>query len=328
MPIWSPLTAPLKVALALKHRTLKTEMSFPSDIKSGMKDCMLKIFWPKDQIVKFLSDNGCTKKDIKILGDHKQLHRHQIIDQMFSHLSGKPDGGIGAFRAMLQSLTTWTYFDPYYFENLKKLKKSDAQSSIEHLKQLQEIRDHKIKQERKARAAKEAATQNPKETIADLKSRYISLIQGSINAQKRGYELERILLEMAKLSKLEITEPFKVQGEQIDGSIKYDGEHYLVEAKWQDKAAANEPVYQFAGKIDGKMYGRGIFVSVNGFSTNVMSTLTKGKAIHTIFIDGEDIMMVLEERVSFSEMLNIKVKSAQTKGEIYVNVLTGNSKIS
>lgn len=83
-----------------------------------MKDCMLKIFWPKDDIVKFFSSNGCLKKDIAVLGKHKDLHRHQIIDQMFEHLSAKPDGGIGAFRAMLQSLTTWSYFDPYYFKTL------------------------------------------------------------------------------------------------------------------------------------------------------------------------------------------------------------------
>jgi len=85
-------------------------------------------------------------------------------------------------------------------------------------------------------------------------------------------------LELSKLSSLEITEPFKIIGEQIDGSIKYDGEHYLVEAKWQNKEASNEPVYQFANKVEGKMYGRGIFVSIQGFSKNVVKTLVQVKA--------------------------------------------------
>ncbi len=90
-----------------------------------------------------------------------------------------------------------------------------------------------------------------------MKEKFISLLQGKTVGSKRGYELEDILQSLAKLYFLDVTEPFRVNGEQIDGSIKFEGEHYLIEAKWQDKASANEPVYQFAGKIEGKMYGRG-----------------------------------------------------------------------
>lgn len=301
-------------------------MTFTADIKSSMRDCMMKILWPKDDIVKFFKDNGCTTSDLKILGNHKDLHRHQIVDEMFAHLSAKNDSGLGQFRAMLQALINWTYFDPYYFTKLRKLNKHDAESAISHLKQLQEIRDHKIQEERKARAAKESAFKNPKQTIEELKARYIFLTQDKEKPQKRGYELEKILQELAKVSNLEVTEPFKVNGEQIDGAIKYEGEHYLLEAKWQDKASANEPVYQFVGKIEGKFYGRGVFVSVNGFSNDVITSLVHGKAIKTIFVDGEDLLMVLEKRLSLTEMLDKKVKAAQTKGLIYVNALTAKSK--
>jgi hypothetical protein len=198
-------------------------MSFPSDIKTGMRDCILKIFWPKDHIVQFFENNGCTSTDIKVLGDHKELHRYQIVDKMFDHLSAKPDGGLGPFRAMLQALTNWSSFDPYYFNKLRKLNRKEAESSITHLKQLQEIRDHKIKEERKARAVKEAATQDPKKSITELKEKYISLLQGRSSLQRRGYELESILQEIGKLSGLEVTEPFRVKGEQIDGAIKFEG---------------------------------------------------------------------------------------------------------
>ena len=44
-------------------------------------------------------------------------------------------------------LVKWSHFDPYYFDNLKKLDRSDAQKQIEHLRQLKEIRDAAIKQE-------------------------------------------------------------------------------------------------------------------------------------------------------------------------------------
>ena len=165
-------------------------MSFPSDIKTCMRDCILKIFWPKDYIVQFFKDNGCTDADIRVLGDYKELHRYQIVDQMFDHLSFKPDGGLGPFRAMLLALTNWSFFDPYYFDRLRKLNRAEADRCITHLKQLQEIRDHKIKEKRKQRAVKEAAAQDPKQSITELKEKYISLIQG---VNRPGYSGDRLV---------------------------------------------------------------------------------------------------------------------------------------
>ena len=126
---------------------------------------------------------------------------------------------------------------------------------------------------------------------------------------------------------LETTEPFKVNGEQIDGAIKFEGDHYLFEAKWQDKESSNESVYQFAGKVEGKFYGRGLFISINGFSTNVIKSFVIGKALKTIFIDGADIIMVLEGFLTFNEMLDQKIKAAQTRGEIYFDAFTKKSKL-
>lgn len=301
-------------------------MSFPSDIKGAMRECILKLFWAKDDIVSFFSSNGCTKVDLKSLDNYKELSRAKIIDEMFSYLSNKHDDGLGQFRSMLQALINWSHFDSYYFDKLKKLNRDDAQRAIEHLKQLQEIRDHKIKEQRNKQEQKQHEAGVTKISIEELKQKHIALIQGSLSATQRGYELEKILQDLSKLSNLEVTEPFRVNGEQIDGAVKFEGEHYIIEAKWQEKESANEPVYQFAGKVEGKMYGRGLFVSINGFSPNVIQSLVAGKAIRTMFVDGGDIMMVLEGYLSFSEMIDKKVKAAQTKGLIYVDAVTGKSK--
>lgn len=301
-------------------------MSFPSDIKNAMRDCILKLLWPKDDIVAFFKRNSCTSSDIKTLGDHKAMHRHVIVDAMFSHLSSKADQGLGQFRSILQSLINWSHFDPYYFNDLKKLNQTDAERAISHLTQLQEIRDHRIKTQRKERERMEAEAQASSNTLPELKERFISLLQGKVAGAKRGYELEELLQALAKLSNLDATEPFRVNGEQIDGSIKFDGEHYLVEAKWQDKAAANEGVYQFAGKIEGKMYGRGLFVSIHGFSDHVVKSLVTGKAIKTVFVDGADLIVILEGFLTFSDMMDKKIKAAQTKGLIYIDAITGKQK--
>jgi hypothetical protein len=302
-------------------------MSFPSDIKGCMKDCILAILWPRQAIKDFFRDNGCSADDLKRgLGNRDNETRSSIVDDMFAYLSSKPDSGLGQFRTMLQVLLTWSHFDPYYFETLKKLDRSVALKRIEHLRQLQEIRDAALKQERERRLAGQMATQKARVNCAALKTEFLALFAGSDLPQKRGYKLESILADLARLSSLETTEPFRVSGEQIDGAFKFDGEHYLLEAKWHARGMSNEPVYQFVGKIEGKMYGRGVFVSVHGFSPNVVGDLVKGKAIKTVLADAEDLVFILEERLNFSEMIDAKVRAAQTKGLVYVNPLTGRSK--
>ncbi|MEE5151522.1 restriction endonuclease [Pseudomonas alliivorans] len=302
-------------------------MSFPSDIKLAMRQCILNVLWPKDDILSFFGSNSCTKADINALGDYKALSRSAIVDAMFIHLSQKPDEGLGQFRAMLQTLVTWTHFDEYYFDRLQKLDRTQAQNAITHLKQLQEIRDHKLQELRKERERRESENRTAKSTLPDLQKQFISLLQGEQTGSKRGYALERILHELARVSSLEVTEAFRERGEQIDGAIKYDGEHYLIEAKWQEKAAANESVYQFAGKVEGKMYGRGLFISIHGFSEQVVSSLIAGKAIKTVFIDGADLILVLEGLLTFTQMLDCKIKAAQTRGLIYVDAMSGRAKL-
>jgi hypothetical protein len=299
-------------------------MSFPADIKGCMKDCILSLFWPRKDIVGFFEKHGCTKAEIAPLqleGEHA-LKRHEVVDAMFSALAARSDNGLGPFRAMLQSLLSWSHFDPYYFDKLRKLDRSTANKNLEHLRQLQEIRDAKIKADRERRAAQDAARQQPTASLDQLRAEYLDLLADKTSRQQRGYALERILAELSRLSHLETTEAFRVNGEQVEGALKFDGEHYLIEAKWQERSASNEPVYQFAGKL----YGRGLFISVNGFSSEVIRSLVMGKELQTLFIDGEDLILVLEGHLSLREMIDHKVKAAQTKGLIYVHPISGAEK--
>ena len=92
-----------------------------------------------------------------------------------------------------------------------------------HLKQLQEIRDHKIQAQRKERERKEAEAAEarlPDVTLPNLKTGFTALLQGTVVGAKRGYALAAILQLLGKLASLDVTEPFRINGEQIDGAIK------------------------------------------------------------------------------------------------------------
>lgn len=305
-------------------------MSFAPDIKGCIKDCILNLLWPRDDVLSFFKSCNCTKLDLRPVANWKNddLSRSRMVDLTFAALDERPDNGLGQYRAMLQRLLTWDHFDPYYFDRLKKLDRRKAEGLLAHLRQLQEIRDARIKEDKRRREEQERKSQEPATRLAEVRDQYLALLLSTDSRQKRGYDLQDLLLELARLDALEVTEPFRIVGEQIDGAIKFDGEHYIVEAKWQDKLAANEPLYQLAGKVEGKMYGRGIFVSVNGYSDDAVRALVSGKALRTILVDGEDLVLVLEGSLSMRAMIDRKVKCAQTKGLIYAHPVTLASKMT
>src|SRR5690242_6784191 len=43
----------------------------------------------------------------------------------------------------------------------------------------------------------------------------------------------------------------------------------------------------------------------------------------TVLVDGEDLILVLERHLTFAEMIDRKVKAAQTRGLIYIHPVTG-----
>lgn len=307
--------------------------TFPKDIMDCMKECILSIFWPKKDIIDFMKNMGCTSKDLMPENEYKELHRAEIVDRIFNNLEQRSDSGIGQFRSILKGLTEWDYFNPYYFITLNKLDENVAKRNITHLKQLQEIRDNKIKQERLRKEERERKQGDTNLNINELREIFLNLYAGKdkdgkkINSQRRGYLFEDFLKKMFLCEGIEVSEPFKIKGEQIDGSIKYDGEHYIIEAKWQDQWSSSNSLYQFAGKVEGKLYGRGIFISINGFSPESVQALVTGKALRTILVDGGDLVPITEGMYTLKEMLDSKIKAAQTMGRIYVDPIKLTDKV-
>ena len=83
----------------------------------------------------------------------------------------------------------------------------------------------------------------------------------------RGFAFERLLNKLFALDELEPRAGYRPVGEQIDGSIYLDGRVYLLEAKWHAGPLPASTLYQFKGKVDGKLTGTiGILISMSGLS--------------------------------------------------------------
>lgn len=87
--------------------------------------------------------------------------------------------------------------------------------------------------------------------LAELKSNFLAL-HGVADRQKAGLALEKLLTRLFTLNGLAPHEPFRVVGEQIDGSFELDNEVYLLEAKWHKESRPAADLYIFREKIEGK----------------------------------------------------------------------------
>lgn len=111
-------------------------------------------------------------------------------------------------------------------------------------------------------------TRTLQEQLSEMNKEF-SKIAIEANHQKRGYPLENFLNKLSRLFDLDPKAPFKISGEQIDGAFTFDNSDYLLEAKWQKEPVNASQLYEFWGKISGKLKNTlGLFISIDGFSLN------------------------------------------------------------
>jgi hypothetical protein len=114
-------------------------------------------------------------------------------------------------------------------------------------------------------------------------------------------------------------QPFKIVGEQIDGSFELDGQIYLLESKWEKHALSEADLLIFRGKIEGKStFTRGVFIALNDISIPARDAITRGKAPSFFVMNGHDLMMVLSGAMSLTEYLKRRVRLLAEEGRVCV----------
>lgn len=154
-----------------------------------------------------------------------------------------------------------------------------------------------------------------------LKRELLALDRAEENKQGRGYAFERFLNDMFMVFELRPKTPFKLIGEQIDGSIELASHTYLIEARWRKIQATGPDLGEFYWKVDGKAsWSRGLFISYGGFSPDGLIAFGKGRATNLIGMDGQDLYYVLEGKIGLKELIEEKARVAAESGGCYVPV--------
>jgi Restriction endonuclease len=177
-----------------------------------------------------------------------------------------------------------------------------------------------VEQQRKARLD---AIETQRVELARLCDMYRTLATRADEAQARGYDLEVLIGDLFKLYGIAYTPPYrKGTVEQTDGFFAFDGFHYLIECRWRGAPPPIGELRSFSGKVAAKVEStRGLFLSVAGFRDEVLREAQTLRNL--IYMDGQDLALVLEGRPHLPEALQVKSDQAAQRGVFFHPLQTG-----
>ncbi|OAV75804.1 hypothetical protein Barb7_00559 [Bacteroidales bacterium Barb7] len=291
---------------------------FTEEIEVQIKRGISNLYWYKADLNKAWLRSGVEKKICDNLFNLKndrgeKLSKRELMDLLYNELRNfNYNKRLEISRNFVRLLVEHSNFVP-----LADGHKIDiAETCSLKLKQI--ISDQKKQSEYNQKIKQrvhEAKKLDYESALLKIRERFINAEK--LTPQKKGYELEKIFSELMRISGIPVEESFKIIGEQIDGAIKYDSNYYLIELKWTTKPSAHSEVASLYVKVEGKMGARGLFISMNGYSKEVVESLPKGKEIKVLFLDGMHIANVIFGHYTFQELMEHAIRQASLKSNIY-----------
>ena len=154
--------------------------------------------------------------------------------------------------------------------------------------------------------------------LAQLKDEFFRLAADH-DRSRAGLALEKLLNRLFQLFELQPRQPFRVVGEQIDGSFQLDGHIYLMESKWEQKPLPEADLLVFRGKIEGKStFTRGVLIALNDVTQQARNAITRGKSPSFFVMNGYDLTMILSEAISLTDFLRKRVRLLAEEGCVCV----------
>ncbi len=145
----------------------------------------------------------------------------------------------------------------------------------------------------------------------------------SSDPHRRGYLLEDLLKRTFDLHGIPVLRAFRRNdgGEQIDAAFELDGWHYLVECRWRARLADIRQLDGLLGQVDrsGKQT-MGLFLSVEGWSENVVPLLKQNPQKSILLMEGTDLRAVLDQRINLRKLLKEKISALNLEAEPYLSV--------
>lgn len=290
----------------------------------ALKDALSNVYWRKKELRQFIELTIENQYIVSAI-DWQENTKYESVSQLIDRMAARQDFFQNDLLRLLQETSNIDDFSHLKYWDEKGNLTQRAKESVSKLRSqtkgyfdtMQEL--NKAAEKRIENIEKIKRTISFAEKLDELKKQFLEIATNS-NHQQRGFKLEKLLNELFDLFDLLPKAPFKIIGEQIDGSFTFDNDDYLLEAKWQQAQINAGDLYKFGGKISGKLKNTlGLFIALEGYSNECTET---GSPVvkSMILMDGQDLMMVLDGRIRLNEMIFIKRRHASDTGEIYYRI--------
>jgi hypothetical protein len=286
----------------------------------ALQEALSHIYWYKQDLKRFLVAGlaGTTLVN-RVNWDNP---KRQIVSDLMEILCADQDCYLGELRFLLKEVSEFRDFS--HLERLEdgKRKAAEARESVRKLQELVQVHDKVVSEQKEAaeRRREEAVKLDVRKAMLtgldELRRHYIALVMES-NAQKRGYELEKLMYDLFRLFDLDPKASFRITGEQIDGAFTLQAMDYLFEGKWSGLVSAKE-MDAFGSKVQRKLDNTlGLMLSVDGFQSDGVEAHSKQRPV-LLLMTGSDLMAVLDGRIDFVDLLVRKRRHASQTGRILI----------
>lgn len=292
----------------------------PYDVKRALIDVCGRSFWYKQPLFDIFARAGIPE-DLYLKYEHES--KFKIARQLLGDLEQMGQEGMMLQRRLLTELNK--------LRNLPDNEVPDRNAGLDALRDLKsKLLEHDLLvKEKKTEGARRTSTAGAAELKAferqkrlqELHQVFTELTTSTNNPQARGYELEDLLKELFILYEIQYRKSYKTDGEQIDGFFTFGGFDYIVEARWRQTAPNFSDLSAIHMKVTHKIEStRGLVVSIPPFRNEVIQRLREVGPAKLILMDGYDLTLILEGRVSLIDGLRAKADKAAQQGVVYFSL--------
>ncbi|MBK3662591.1 hypothetical protein JJE66_15235 [Bradyrhizobium diazoefficiens] len=270
---------------------------------------------PDDLIKRFLKGKDATTGGA--------LSKRQAASLILDELAQTGQDGV-VIRNLLKIAADWTAFELAQDEYKARAVVQKAREMVGTLAEA----DAREKAHRDAKTTTAAARQKADREASLKRESALLLAQFEAhaveeNTQTRGYLLEDLLNRLFVLHGIPILRGFRrnAGAEQIDAAFELEGWHYLVECRWRTKLANIRELDGLYGQLERSgMQTMGLFLSVNGWSDNVVPVMKQNPNKRIILMEGYDLRTVLAQPVDLRRLLKAKLGALNLEAEPYFSV--------
>jgi len=250
---------------------------------------------------------------------NKPLTKRQVAPLLLDELDNSPNTQ-GAIRAIVKIASEWNAF---HLADNEYAARATVQKAREMMGTVQLMEAREAEQRELARREELARLAGEKQTLFQKHSGILlmmfdELARDDSDPHQRGFLLQELLTRLFDLHEIAVHRSFQRNSgaEQIDGAFKLDGWHYVVECRWRKKLSDIRDLDGLLGQVNrsGKQV-MGVYLSINGWSDNVVPLLKQNPDKSIFLMDGYDLRSVLERPLSLRDFLNGKLSKLNLEAE-------------